>query len=466
MVCQGLACFVARHLNKQRWAIAKSQMPRVYCLGKCYAAPSAGDEDGKPIVGIDSPEPVVLGNVLDGGAAGIDAYLQRGGYDALKQALDRKPEEVIETVEASELRGRGGAGFPTGRKWRATYRQPAAEKYVVVNADEGDPGAYIDRFIMEDDPHKLIEATVIAGYAIGAKAGYIYLRAEYPKAYVTLQRAMEEARRRGFLGENILMKDFSFDIELILGKGSYICGEETALLNSIEGKRPEVRSRPPYPTEYGLFGKPTLINNVETLANIPWIISRGSDAYKRLGFSRSRGTKVVSLNSLLNRPGLYEVEFGIPLRRIIQDLGGGLKTGEIRGVIVGGPLAGVIPPSQLDTPLGFEEMRAVGGSVGHGGIVAFDQHTTIPELIHHTFQFAAYESCGKCTPCRLGSREVEQVFGRVLEKRPGTPHDKKLWSENVPALAMTSLCGLGIGLAEFAQSVNKHYGGEVEACLT
>jgi formate dehydrogenase iron-sulfur subunit len=363
------------------------------------------------------------------------------------------------------LRGRGGAGFPTGKKWRAVSLERSPEKFVIANADEGDPGAYIDRFIIEDDPHCLIEALAIAACAVGASKGYVYLRCEYPEAFESLKRAIDEARSAGLLGTGILAKEFTFDIEIVVGRGSYVCGEETALLNSIEGRRPEVRARPPYPTTHGLFGRPTLINNVETLANVPWIIDRGASAYRQLGFSNSHGTKVLSLNSLFNRPGLYEVEFGKTVREIVFEIGGGLKTGGASGVIIGGPLAGIIPPSLFDTPLGFEELHAIGASVGHGGVIAFDSNTSVAELMHHVFSFGAYESCGKCTPCRLGSREVELIFDQAIRGDACRNSGRSELGDLIEALRMTSLCGHGTGLAEFAASVQRYYREELEQCF-
>ena len=463
--CQGMACFVARHLNHGRWLEACSQEARVYCLGKCYMAPASANDDQPPGVYVRSPESIVLSRIIDGGAQKLREYTNRGGYRALKNALTRSPEDIVSAVEASGLRGRGGAGFPTGQKWRAVSQQPSSEKFVIANADEGDPGAYIDRFIIEEDPHCLIEALAIAGYASGAVKGYVYLRCEYPAALRSLRAAIDEARHAGLLGNEIIAKEFAFDIEVIVGRGSYICGEETALLNSIEGKRPEVRARPPYPTEQGLFGRPTVINNVETLANVPWIVEHGVEAYRELGFSSSRGTKVLSLNSLFNRPGLYEVEFGKTIREIVFDLGGGLKTGDIKGVVIGGPLAGIIAPSQFDTPLGFEELHEIGASVGHGGVIAFDSHTSIAELMHHVFSFGAYESCGKCTPCRLGSRQVEAMFDEVISKGICPAGKRSDLSEVIEALTMTSLCGHGTGLAEFAASVQRSYREELERCF-
>jgi len=463
--CSGLACFVARDNDPPRWRRACEQPTRVYCLGKCYRAPAAGGDPERPFIAVRAPEAIVLRNIADRGARTLDAFRSRAGYRALEAALHRLPEEIVRSIETSELRGRGGAGYPTGRKWRAVFHESADEKYVVANADEGDPGAYIDRMILEDNPHGVIEALAIAGYAVGARRGYIYLRAEYPEARARLSTAIEDARRAGLLAAPLFGSTFSFDLQLEVGRGSYICGEETALLNAIEGRRPEVRTRPPYPAESGLFGRPTLVNNVETLAAVPWIVERGGDAYRNLGCSSSRGTKVLSLNSLFRRPGLYEVEFGMSIRHIVEELGGGLRSGTLKGVIIGGPLAGVIPPSLLDTPLGFDELRAIGASVGHGGVIAFDERTSIPELVQHVFDFGAYESCGKCTPCRLGARRVYQIFSGIVAAGGVASSGRDEWHELIHTLALTSLCGHGTGLAEFAASVVRYYGSELESCF-
>jgi len=463
--CRGLACFVARGKDPARWERACEHATRVYCLGKCYRAPAAGPDPERPLVGVHAREAIVLRDIVEGGALTLEAFRSRGGYRALERALRRPPEEIVRAIETSELRGRGGAGYPTGRKWRTVFGQPAEEKYVVANADEGDPGAYIDRLILEDNPHGVIEALAIAGYAVGARRGYIYLRAEYPDARLRLTTAIEEARRAGLLAAPTFGSGFSFDVHLEVGRGSYLCGEETALLNAIEGRRPEVRTRPPYPAASGLFGQPTLVNNVETLASVPWIVERGGDAYRRLGFSSSRGTKVLSLSSLFRRPGLYEVEFGLPVRQVVEELGGGLGSGMLKGVMIGGPLAGVIPPSLLDTPLGFEELHAIGASVGHGGVVAFDERTSILELVQHVFDFGAYESCGKCTPCRLGTRRIERIFGRILTGSGAGASDHDEWHELIHTLARTSLCGHGTALAEFAASIVRYYGPELQPCF-
>jgi len=463
--CQGTACFAARHLNPGRWAEACEQNPRVYCLGECFAAPAKGQTNPRPPVKVFSKHGIVLGRLAAGGARSIVAYESHRGYTALRKALQTGPESILSALEISGLRGRGGAGFPTGRKWRAVASQPPGDKYVVANADEGDAGAYIDRYLMEDDPHALIEGMILAAYAVGANKGYIYVRREYPLADSVMRGAIAEARAAGWLGSRIGGKDFSFDLEVYTGHGSYVCGEETSLLRSIEGQRPEVMARPPYPTERGLFGRPTLLNNVETLVNVPWIVEHGGEAYAAMGFSKSRGTKALSLNSLFNRPGLYEVEFGMPVRRIVEEVGGGLRGGgKIKGVLIGGPIIGMIPPEHIDTPLGFDELASIGAGVGHGGVIAFDEHTAIADLVEHVFSFGAYESCGKCTPCRSGSGRVEEIFANA---RAGDAWKKDLLEcrDLVTALKLASLCGHGTGLARFAESILRYYPKEVEACF-
>jgi len=460
--CQGTACFAARHLNPTLWNEASAQSPRVYCLGECFAAPAKGQTNPRPPVKVFSKHGIVLGRIANGGARTLADH---GDYAALAKALQHPPEQVLAAVEASGLRGRGGAGFPAGRKWRAVASQPAGDKYVVANADEGDAGAYIDRYLMEDDPHALIEGMILAGYAVGASKGYIYVRLEYPLANSMLRAAIDEARKAGWLGPRVGGKNFSFELEVYTGHGSYVCGEETSLLRSIEGKRPEVMARPPYPTERGLFDKPTLLNNVETLVNVPWIVTHGGEAYAAIGFSKSRGTKALSLNSLFNRPGLYEVEFGVTVRHIVEEIGGGLRGGgKLKGVLIGGPIIGIIPPHLIDTPLGFEELTAIGAGVGHGGVVAFDEHTSIPELMEHVFSFGAYESCGKCTPCRNGSGRVKEIFANACAG-DATKTDLQESRDLVVALKLASLCGHGTGLARFAESILKYYPTEIEPCF-
>ncbi|WP_418001597.1 complex I 51 kDa subunit family protein [Mycobacterium sp. PDNC021] len=388
----------------------------------------------------------------------LNSYRNGGGYRGLARALTIGPDATLAEVERSGLRGRGGAGFPTARKWRATRAQPAGPRAVVVNADEGDPGAYIDRVLLEGDPHAALEGLAIAAFAIGAQEAHIYVRREYPLALAAIRKAVAEAEDAEILGKALLSEGPPLSVTVVEGKGSYVCGEETALLNALEGRRPTVRARPPFPTEHGLFGAPTVVNNVETLVAVPWILQNGGDAYAAMGYGTSRGTKVVSLNSLFRRPGLYEVEFGTPVTEIVDGLGGGLAEGELKGLLIGGPLAGILPPQLLDTPLAFDELRSVGASVGHGGVVAFDDNTSIADLVHHVFRFGAYESCGACTPCRVGAARVEEMFA------PGASANPTEWRSIVHALGATSLCGHGSGLAEFARSVIAHYGTELAAC--
>jgi NADH:ubiquinone oxidoreductase subunit F (NADH-binding) len=464
VVCNGTACFAARHARLKQWQLAGGQVPRVYCLGKCYVAPATAADLARPRIEVKSRLAVVLERISAAGAQTLDGYARRGGLAGLKRAMAIGPEASIAQIEGSELRGRGGAGFQTGVKWRAAAATAVPTKYVVANLDEGDPGAYIDRFIAEDDPFALVEGMAIAAYAVGATRGYLYVRCEYPGAIARLTQALIEARSGRLLGSHVLDTDFSFDVELIVGAGSYECGEETSLLNSIEGRRPVARVRPPYVAERGLWGLPTIVNNAETLACVPWILRRGADVYTTLGISGSRGTKVLSLNSLFRRPGLYEVEFGISLREIVDELGGGLVSGKLLGLMVGGPLAGIVPPHLLDTRLGFAEMRAIGASVGHGGVIAFNERTTIPELVEHVFSFGAQESCGQCTPCRLGTRRIEEIFAGVLRGGASAAKEKE-WEEVVTALKLASLCGLGTGLAEFAESILRHYSQELRACF-
>lgn len=464
--CQGMACFAARHFIGDRWEQIEGRSPRVYCLGKCYAAPASGCDESQPIAKVHCRRPVVLARIASGGALTLESYRANGGLIALERALVKPAEQVVAEIEASQLRGRGGAGFLTGKKWRIVAAQARTPRNIVANLDEGDPGAYIDRMIAELDPYCLLEGMAIAAHAVGADKGWIYVRCEYPQAVAALRQAVATAQNSGSNGNGFLGTDLRFEVELVVGRGSYMCGEETAMLNAMEHQRPVARARPPYVAEHGLFGQPTLVNNVETLASIPWIIRNGADQYAAMGVSGSRGTKVVSLNSLFQNPGVYEVEFGVPLREIVEDCGGGLREGStMAGLIIGGPLAGVVPPTLLDTPFGFDELRAIGASVGHGGMVAFDQRTSIAQLVHHVFAFGAYESCGKCTPCRLGCGAIERMFKAAVGDGPVIDAAHQRFVEIVEALRLTSLCGFGTGLAEFAQSIMRHYDRELRTCF-
>lgn len=456
--CQGLACFAARSDDPACWQAAQCE-PRIYCLGQCARAPASTAllrvSRLHRIVRSHARAPVLLERIIAGGARDIEAYRHLGGGRALAAALAMAPQELLQLIDDSALRGRGGAGFPVGRKWAAVAAQPAREKYVVANADEGDAGAYSDRVLLEDDPFRLIEGMRIAGHAVGADGGYIYLRKEYPRAAEALESALAQARKVRWLG-------LGFDISLVIGQGSYVAGEETALLNSIEGRRPQARIRPPQVAARGLFGVPTLVNNVETLCAVPWIVEHGASAYAALGFSRTRGTKLLSLSSLFCRPGVYEVEPGIPLREVVEDLGGGLRRGQLRAVMVGGPLAGLLPPSQLEVRLGFEEMAAIGGALGHGGVIAFADDSSIAEIAAQVFRFGAYESCGRCVPCHRGSAEVAAMFERALQ---GERIDTRAYRDRIDALASISACGHGSGLGEFARSLDRYFAGELVPCF-
>lgn len=460
--CQGLACFAARNESLQCWQQAHARMPSLFCLGRCYQSPARFEDHASPHMEALSRQTVLLGNTLKGGAPDLATYEKNGGGMALRKALNMSGAALIGMITDSGLRGRGGAGFPTGRKWAAAAAEEAPRKYVVANADEGDPGSFSDRLLMENDPFLLIESMLIAALAVGAKHGYIYLRKEYPDAAAALTRALEQAHKAGWLGPRVLGSAHCFSLELVIGQGSYVCGEETALLNAIEGRRPEVRVRPPQITAHGLHGAPTVVNNVETLCAVPWIVTHGAQQYAALGTPSSRGTKLLSLNSLFRRPGLYEVEFGTPLRHIVEQAGGGLKRGRLLGVMLGGPLAGLVPPALLDTPLGYEELQAIGCAIGHGGVIAFADDTSIPELVAEVFRFGALESCGKCTPCHFGSSELARLFQSVLE---GHRFSAQRWHDLVDALAATSLCGHGRGLAEFARAIERHYPEELAACF-
>lgn len=449
---------MARARNPARWAHAEKSDPRVYCLGRCYDGPAHGADTSQPIIETACGSPVVLARAAAGASGHLSAYRSDDGYEGLGRALSSGPDTVLTELDASGLRGRGGAAYPTGRKWRAAHTQPPGPRVVVVNADEGDPGAYIDRILLERDPHAVLEGLAIAAVAVGAERAYIYVRREYPHALTAIRAAVAEAEGAGIFGEAVLGYGPPFAVTVVEGKGSYLCGEETALLSALEGRRPTVRARPPYPVEEGLFGLPTVVNNVETLAAVPWILHHGGRAYAAMGTPSSPGTKAVSLNSLFGRPGLYEVEFGMSVRDIVEELGGGFD-GDLMGLLIGGPLAGVIPPAQLDVPFTFDDLHRIGAGVGHGGIVGFNQSTPIPELVHHVFRFGAYESCGACTPCRVGAARIEMLFARSMD---GASYDE--WESTVHALAATSLCGHGSGLADFARSIIAHYGPELASC--
>lgn len=373
----------------------------------------------------------------------IEEYIAREGYQALAKALTMNPQEVIETIKKSGLRGRGGAGFPTGLKWELARKAIGSPKYVICNGDEGDPGAFMDRSILEGDPHSVIEGMMIAGYAIGASKGFFYVRAEYPLAIKRLEIALAQARDYGLIGENILGTGFSFDIELRRGSGAFVCGEETALIASIEGRRGEPRPRPPYPANKGLWNNPTVINNVETLANIAPIILNGAEWFSSIGTENSKGTKVFALAGKVNNTGLIEVPFGTTLREVIFEIGGGIPGGKkFKAAQIGGPSGGCIPSEYLDLPIDYESLKQIGAIVGSGGLIIMDEDTCMVDVARFFLEFTQSESCGKCPPCRIGTRKMLDILERIVNGE-GEEGDIERLIELGEEIKRGSLCGLG-----------------------
>jgi NADH-quinone oxidoreductase subunit F len=371
-------------------------------------------------------------------------YLAAGGYKALETAISNlSPEDIIGEITRSGLRGRGGAGFPTGIKWGFARKASSRQKYIVCNADEGDPGAFMDRSVLESDPHSVIEGMLIAGYAVGATEGYIYVRAEYPLAIQRLEIALAEAREAGFIGDSIRGYDFDFDIKIRQGAGAFVCGEETALIMSIEGRRGMPRFRPPFPAQSGLWGKPTTINNVETLANVAWIIQHGADAYSAYGTEKSKGTKVFALAGKVARGGLIEVPMGITLREVVFDIGGGTSSGlNFKAIQIGGPSGGVIPAHLADTPVDYESVTKTGAIMGSGGLIVMDESSCMIDIAKFFLNFTQDESCGKCTFCRIGTLRMEEILERITEGN-GREEDIETLEELARSVKRASLCGLG-----------------------
>ena len=374
----------------------------------------------------------------------IDEYIAFNGYEALERVLrEYTQDEVIDIIKKSGLRGRGGAGFPTGKKWELTKLAEGKQKYVVCNADEGDPGAFMDRSILEGDPHSVLEAMAIAGYAIGADKGFIYVRAEYPIAVHRLKIAIEQARNYGILGKNIFGTGFNFEIEIRLGAGAFVCGEETALLESIEGKRGQPRVKPPYPAQSGLWGKPTLINNVETYANIAQIILKGAEWYSSIGTETSKGTKVFALGGNVNNIGLVEVPMGTTLREIVYDIGGGIPNGrDFKAAQTGGPSGGCIPKEHLDTPIDYESLKEIGSMMGSGGLIVMDDTKCMVSLAKFYLEFTVSESCGKCTPCRIGTKRMLEILEKLCNGE-GDEFDIYKLEKLAVNIQKSSICGLG-----------------------
>ena len=397
----------------------------------------------------------------------IEGYVAHGGYEALHHAITKMtPEQVVEEVRDSGLRGRGGAGYPAGSKWALLAKAEGDQKYVVANGDEGDPGAYMDRTVMEDDPHRLIEGIAIAAYATGASKAYIYVRAEYPRAVERLDRAIRVARRNRLLGRRIMDTEFTLDVEVRIGAGAFVCGEETALLASIEGRRGSPRLRPPYPTERGLWGQPTMINNVETLANVPTIVTKGAEWFSSIGTERSPGTKVFALAGDLVNIGLIEVPMGITLRSIVEDIGGGIPDGRsFKAAQTGGPSGGCIPAEFLDTAVDYDSLRQLGSIMGSGGLIVMDDTVSMPDVAKFFMEFCMDESCGKCVPCRAGTVQIHTLLDRI-GNGDGVWADLRHLEQLCATVRDTSLCGLGQSAPNPVLSTLQYFGKEYEELLS
>ena len=478
---------------------AEVEVRRVGCMGFCGQGPLVG-VDGlsakEKLFEFVKPEdaPAIIGS-LKGGECGvrignpdhpffakqmkivrvnggvvdperIEDYIAIGGYTALHHALtELQPAQVVEEVTKSGLRGRGGAGFPTGLKWGTVAKSPGAKKYIVCNGDEGDPGAFMDRSVLESDPHLVLEGMAIAAYAVGADQGYLYVRAEYPLAISRLQIAIKQAKQLGLLGAGIFETPFNFNVDIRIGAGAFVCGEETALMASVEGKRGTPRPRPPFPAEKGLWDCPTLINNVETFANISAIINRGGEWYAGIGTEKSKGTKVFALTGKITNNGLIEVPMGIPLRQIVEEMGGGAPDGRtIKSVQTGGPSGGCIPAAFLDTPVDYESLMKLGSIMGSGGMVVMDDTTNMVEIAKFYMEFCMEESCGKCIPCRAGTVQMFNLLEKITQRR-ATARDLAKLEELCDMVKNTSLCGLGQTAPNPVLSTLKFFRPEYEAML-
>ncbi len=464
-VCRGTSCMLAGAADLTQ-ALSKTHTCRsVYCVGHCDRSPAllmpddrvaiecSGDQRDisdylhnsmpdppSPDVRCAARRPIVTGRLLHGGCQGLAAARATGVYASLKEALSAPPDRILTTLEQSGIRGRGGAGFPTGRKWRTCARARGDRKYIIANGDEGDPGSFIDRELMERDPHSILEGMILAGFAVGAQEGIVFIRSEYPLAIHAVNNAIEAARAAGLLGASIDGGTFGFDVRVVTGLGSYVCGEETAMLNAIEGRRGEARPRPPYPAEHGLFGQPTVVDNVETLVNVPWILQNGADAYRAMGTHSCSGTKALCLNHGFARPGIVEVEFGVSLRDVINGFAGGAASDTVlEAVLLGGPMGSLVPSREWDVPVCIDAMARRGIRLGHGGLVAFPRGTDYAALLLHMLEFMAEESCGKCVPCSIGTQKAFELVNR-----------RGLTSEAIPILTrvfdlmeQASLCGFG-----------------------
>jgi len=421
-------------------------------------------EEKRQVPFFEKQRKVVLTNCGRIDPENLNEYIGHDGYLALGHCLtEMTPDAVIETLTASGLRGRGGAGFPTGLKWKLTRQAAGDVKYVVCNADEGDPGAFMDRAILEGDPHSVIEGMTIAGYAVGAANGFVYVRAEYPLAVRRLRNALDQARQAGLLGENILESGFSFDLEIRIGAGAFVCGEETALMASVEGHRGMPRPKPPFPSQSGLWGKPTLINNVETLANVRHIIMRGADWFAGMGTAKSKGTKVFALSGNVNNTGLVEVPMGITLREVVYEIGGGIPGDKaLKAVQTGGPSGGCIPAEQLDTPIDYESLAELGSIMGSGGLIVLDEDSCMVNMAKFFLEFCVEESCGQCSPCRIGLKQMYEILKRITAGK-GEEKDIAQLRQMSETIKSTSLCGLGQSAPNPVLSTLTYFMDEYEA---
>jgi bidirectional [NiFe] hydrogenase diaphorase subunit len=395
----------------------------------------------------------------------IEEYIAVGGYESLYKVIhDMSPAEVIQEITKSGLRGRGGGGFPTGLKWATVAKMPGSQKYVVCNGDEGDPGAFMDRSVLESDPHLVIEGMAIAGYALGANHGFIYVRAEYPLAIKRLEKAIQQGKKYGLLGSQIFGSPFDFKIDIRMGAGAFVCGEETALIASVEGERGSPRPRPPYPAQSGLWECPTLINNVETFANVPTIINKGADWYASIGTEKSKGTKIFALTGKIRNNGLIEVPMGITLREIVEEMGGGVPDGSVKAVQTGGPSGGCIPAHLLDTPVDYDSLTKLGSMMGSGGMVVMDQNTNMVDVAQFYMEFCREESCGKCIPCRAGTVQMHEALTKIL-KGQATLADVEKLEALCLMVKETSLCGLGMSAPNPILSTLRYFRDEYLALL-
>ena len=479
-LCSGSACLCAGTQDglkeKIKEQFAENEIGTMYCLGRCHEN-NAFFYQGKNYSGtaIDTllqnqfkTDQEAIQDAYHVACAGTPVLTEQitsleHFYGLLQRSLQQTPEALLAQLQQSGLRGRGGAGFPTAFKMESCKNTPSDTKFVVCNADEGDPGAYSDRYLLEQQPHRVLLGMMLAGYIIGAQWGVLYIRGEYPESIAICEAEIKRLQSMNLLGEHILGTEFSFQFKVIHAQGAYICGEETALLSSIEGQRPEVRVRPPYPAQVGLFNKPTIVNNVETLACIPYILEHGGDAFAAIGKGKSTGTKLISLDSFFNRPGIYEVDMGTPLRFVIDELGKGFKQ-EIKAMHIGGPLGGLVPISKIDAlNITFERFQEEGFLLGHASVVCIPTQFSLMNYIHHLFEFTAHESCGKCFPCRLGSTRGMELFEKAIHH--DYKIDRKLLTDLLETMEIGSLCALGGGLPLPIKNALHYFDEELRAYL-